>query len=58
MVRRTPQGVRGLKSSIAAAATWTSRRTPQGVRGLKFFGSEEDDMESSRRTPQGVRGLK
>ena len=35
--RRTPQGVRGLKSNlIYAYCAKTRRRTPQGVRGLKY----------------------
>ena len=38
-VRRTPHGVRGLKSSsILAKAEAKSGRTPHGVRGLKFVG--------------------
>ena len=55
---RTPQGVRGLKSSRTYGRFGTGKcRTPQGVRGLKSrrVGAQEP---SAGRTPQGVRGLK
>ena len=35
--RRTPQGVRGLKSSRLPITNCAARRTPQGVRGLKLL---------------------
>lgn len=33
--RRTPCGVRGLKSSVSSSSIVQARRTPHGVRGLK-----------------------
>ena len=55
--RRTPQGVRGLKSLHAAYARALHGRTPQGVRGLKSGVEDTGSLEFGR-TPQGVRGLK
>ena len=59
MARRTPQGVRGLKSNPVSTYTLDWSRTPQGVRGLKSFRNlVEAPAVIRRRTPQGVRGLK
>ena len=38
--RRTPQGVRGLKSHFTRLFRGYYRRTPQGVRGLKWVYAE------------------
>ena len=57
-VRRTPQGVRGLKLiRKRGEAHAAGRRTPQGVRGLKSI-LPLDLAYPAGRTPQGVRGLK
>ena len=55
--RRTPQGVRGLKSTWTHALRRKRRRTPQGVRGLKSH-IQICRLPCRCRTPQGVRGLK
>ena len=56
-MRRTPQGVRGLKYLRYIKIDFVTRRTPQGVRGLKLAVHGANRLLSSR-TPQGVRGLK
>ena len=56
-VRRTPQGVRGLKYILQRTLPDRISRTPQGVRGLKSLGCGWA-YYIPRRTPQGVRGLK
>ena len=56
-VRRTPQGVRGLKPPAAVTVVYATGRTPQGVRGLKLSIYLISVLISGR-TPQGVRGLK
>ena len=55
--RRTPQGVRGLKSIEHVCIVSRLCRTPQGVRGLKS-GYAWRKPRGKGRTPQGVRGLK
>ena len=57
--RRTPHGVRGLKSiDIKVADYVIISRTPHGVRGLKSARMHEDHGHCLGRTPHGVRGLK
>ena len=56
--RRTPQGVRGLKSRLYVTLGRRRSRTPQGVRGLKYRGAVAGFHRGAGRTPQGVRGLK
>ena len=58
LIRRTPQGVRGLKFVTCTNDHHMYGRTPQGVRGLKWFGSSHALPLPGGRTPQGVRGLK
>ena len=55
--RRTPHGVRGLKSFFSVPLDWMPSRTPHGVRGLKYV-KHRNSGSSRRRTPHGVRGLK
>ena len=56
--RRTPHGVRGLKSGhCGRVERLKARRTPHGVRGLKCRLSAYSNPAECR-TPHGVRGLK
>ena len=56
--RRTPHGVRGLKSEDQKGRNPNGRsRTPHGVRGLKYPGLSRPVLQAGR-TPHGVRGLK
>ena len=56
--RRTPRGVRGLKSFfVRQTRLQDTRRTPRGVRGLKSRSGGGGRFVPCR-TPRGVRGLK
>ena len=57
-LRRTPRGVRGLKSNGEVVGRAARRRTPRGVRGLKFNAVDELRDRHIGRTPRRVRGLK
>ena len=50
-LRRTPQGVRGLKYSNLAIYVCFSCRTPQGVRGLKYWVGAGDARTLARSHP-------
>ena len=56
-MRRTPQGVRGLKLQSLLGFFAGESRTPQGVRGLKSCSADKIGKYTNSRTPQGVRGL-
>ena len=54
--RRTPRGVRGLKSVSSVTSPGLTRRTPRGVRGLKFVGEQHEQAVVCVAPPAGCVG--
>ena len=57
-LRRTPQGVRGLKLSYNIAFVCSKGSHPARGAWIEMDSERIDNNNSRRRTPQGVRGLK